>query len=794
MFSQEFLVQIADTYGLTPDQKKVFLQRILDNKSHNEIADNLNISRSACLRRMADVYKKFHIEGRGKGKDSELRNFLITKQEQFDHSFVSSANLTTQINTLNDRMSYIENEKIEREIINSLFPSNPKCDSEFSCQNLPPQSNEFIGREEDLSRLLEYLSEEHANPVITVDGIGGVGKTALVLEAAYRCLKAKDSKNNSEIPKFDAIIFVSAKENYLTPTGIIRRLESQQHLDNIYKAIAFTLNIPCILQASGEEQYQIIKQNLSKQRTLLIVDNFETIKEEEKDKVLGFLFDLPATVKSVITTREQRVIYVSIRLDKLSKEDSLKLILQQTHQKNIKLSEDEIEKLYLTSDGIPLVIIYSIGRLANSVSLNEILENLKFKKLKSESKDLANFIFQNSIEDIKDKPAYYLLLAMSIFHKAPLKDALVNVAGLEAEPLFTVDNNLSYLQRLSLVYLQNGHYRMLAPTREYSLTRLNNEPDFKKQAYNRWVQWYLKFAEKYGRDDWGEWHNQYDFIAREWRNLMAVLEWCKFKGNYDEFEKIWQYLNKCANLYGYWDDRLKCLDWLVKESERKGDLKTFVKVTTAYSWTLILRESSANLEEADKRQQRAWELREQADPLVKCVLAENIAVLRIRQKKYKDALEWFDRYEELITETKSDEQQKQRSKIRLFYYKAEILYREGKYDEAKNLYQKVVEQAEKINWLRFTINAKSWLASIAIKKRKFDEAERLLKICLPIAERNHDKRRTALCQFCFARLEKSKGNLNTAKEWAEKALDSFERLGVPRDIEELNSFIKGCTA
>ncbi|WP_257236463.1 hypothetical protein [Nostoc sp. 'Peltigera malacea cyanobiont' DB3992] len=78
--------------------------------------------------------------------------------------------------------------------------------------NLPsPTYTEFIGREADMKKLLERLSPEHGAHMITVHGIGGVGKTALVLAAAYLCLEASN-ESSSDAPKFDAIIFTSAKQ------------------------------------------------------------------------------------------------------------------------------------------------------------------------------------------------------------------------------------------------------------------------------------------------------------------------------------------------------------------------------------------------------------------------------------------------------------------------------------------------------------------------------------------------------------------------------------------------------
>lgn len=97
--------------------------------------------------------------------------------------------------------------------------------------NLPaPSCTNFIGREEEIARLLELLSTRHAAHLVSVDGIGGVGKTTLVLEAAYRCLHA--SHNNEAflgIPTFDVIIFTSAKRYYLTPFGFFAKSGATQN-------------------------------------------------------------------------------------------------------------------------------------------------------------------------------------------------------------------------------------------------------------------------------------------------------------------------------------------------------------------------------------------------------------------------------------------------------------------------------------------------------------------------------------------------------------------------------------
>jgi hypothetical protein len=82
VFSREFLTQIAHQHQLSPDQERVFLLRFAEDQDYEEIAEQVETSKGACLKRMGQVYKKFGIEGGTRGKESELRAFLDTRWGQ----------------------------------------------------------------------------------------------------------------------------------------------------------------------------------------------------------------------------------------------------------------------------------------------------------------------------------------------------------------------------------------------------------------------------------------------------------------------------------------------------------------------------------------------------------------------------------------------------------------------------------------------------------------------------------------------------------------------------------------
>jgi tetratricopeptide (TPR) repeat protein len=654
--------------------------------------------------------------------------------------------------------------------------------SAFPKQNLPPQTNEFIGREAEITRLIEILSEEHAAHIITIDGIGGVGKTALAIEAGYRCLEAIRNESILNIPIFEAIIFTSAKENYLLPSGITPRIGAERTLRDIYRAISIVLDDPTITQATPEEQLGRVQKCLSKQRVLLIVDNLETI--ESKDSIIGFLYDLPRTVKSVITTREQTVIHAPIRLDCLSRIDSFKLIQQQSVEKSVILTRAEQEYIYASTAGIPAVILYAIGRLACSNSIETVLGDLS-----SVNGDVARFCFEKSFEDLSGQLAQKLLMTLSIFHASPDRDTLIEVSGLKTEPRILLNKALERLQQLALVQQQIGRYAILPLTRDYVLAKLSSYPALEREIRQRWVDWYISYAEEYGRDAWEEWQVKYDYLEVEWQNIQAVLDWCAAQNRYADVKKLWQKVNRYANIYVCWDDRVLWLDWLAQAAEKRGDWETFVYALSRQGWTLTLAGREKNLEEAKKILIQAWDLRHHADLGIQDYLAKSLAALCIRQGHYKEAHGWLDIKENLVYQAHFLEKDKVRYSTTVPYYRAEIHYLEGNYEAAKDLYQQVRQQARDSDYQRRVNYAQNRLAEIAIKQGHLEEAEKLLQPSLDIASRNKDQRLITSYHRSYAYLERARGNLDKSKEWAVKAIRGFSRFGMLREEEEMRLFL-----
>jgi hypothetical protein len=74
-----------------------------------------------------------------------------------------------------------------------------------------PRRPFFVGREAEIKAILKSLQPNSRTFIVGIEGIGGVGKSALAVEISHRCI---------EDDLFECVIWISAKESTLTLHGI----------------------------------------------------------------------------------------------------------------------------------------------------------------------------------------------------------------------------------------------------------------------------------------------------------------------------------------------------------------------------------------------------------------------------------------------------------------------------------------------------------------------------------------------------------------------------------------------
>ncbi len=125
-------------------------------------------------------------------------------------------------------------------------------------------------------------------------------------------------------------------------------------MEDIYTAIAVTLQQEGILQAPLEQREDLVRQLLTKHRVLLIVDNLETVDDE---RVMAFIREIPTPTKIIVTTRHRLDIAYPVRLMGLSRDEALRLIDDECQKRDVTITSKQSDHLYQRTGGVPLAII-----------------------------------------------------------------------------------------------------------------------------------------------------------------------------------------------------------------------------------------------------------------------------------------------------------------------------------------------------------------------------------------------------------------------------------------------------
>ena len=154
--------------------------------------------------------------------------------------------------------------------------------------NLPSLRGEYLDREKYVAKIIEGLTGSW--PLISIVGMGGVGKTTLAIQVVRYCLPGPKARIE---PPFDYGIWVSTKD----------RPELKRWFNEVVNTVAWVLGYPTIAKlppGQFDQKKKEINQLLSTYRTLVIIDNFETIN----DKVLeDWIEHVPEPSKVLVTSR-----------------------------------------------------------------------------------------------------------------------------------------------------------------------------------------------------------------------------------------------------------------------------------------------------------------------------------------------------------------------------------------------------------------------------------------------------------------------------------------------------------
>ena len=655
--------------------------------------------------------------------------------------------------------------------------------------NLPPRDYEkFVGRQSELAEVRRLLGLSSRAFIVTIDGIGGIGKSTLVLESAYSFVEQYAGLPAPE--RFEAIIWVSAKSTYLTATGIRERRQIFRTLSDVFAALARVLDYPAITRVRIEEQREIVEQVLRRQRTLLILDNLETIDDDE---LMDFLHELPEPTKALVTTRHRIDVARPVRLKDMPREDALELIRQEATQKQVTLAPAQQDALWKRTGGIPLAIVWSIGLMGLGGSVENVLH-----RLNNGQSDIARFCFDESMAQIQGRNAHLLLMALSLFAVDASREALGVVAGL-GDDIVRRDEGLQDLLRLSVVNREGERFSLLPLTRGFIDSQMTAYQEWREQAITRRNHYVLNVLEWKASEerDWlsidrieqelpnyiplffelagtlrylptdqdseGRIVEEQEPLAKDIIHLSRTLTWiCRFRGYWNECEAICRSVLAISRAIGNMKNvgyRCQDIGW-IRLQRHEFDL--------AAQWIEDSQDAFIAAGDLNGRNYSQHIL-----GLIALRSGDLAQATSLIEHSYEEYLRLRD------------------NRPPLFYQMTlgELAEQQGDLDKAASLYRNVVSETRHANNLHYLSFDLLSLARVRQAQGDSQAAHRYYSEALSAARACGRKDAVALALYHLARLEAERSQFTTSKSFTQEAIDLFCRLGMKREQADAEALL-----
>jgi predicted ATPase len=434
--------------------------------------------------------------------------------------------------------------QVQAASLRSEFPPLKTLDS--TPGNLRPQTTSFIGRESELAELQTALK---GHRLVTLTGVGGVGKTRLALELAGR----------------SAIDF---------PDGVwVIELAQVGDPGAVPEAVAAVLGI---IQQPGLSLADSVATTLEGRSRLLVFDNCEHVLDAAAD-MIQMIFDHSTTVKILATSREglrlrDEQLWPVPSLNVHTGADSAAATLfvdrAQSVSPAVSLAApgdaDVVVEICRRLDGIPLGIELAASRML-SMSLTEVRDRLddRFRLLVGSRRGLERHqTLRHAVEwsyDLLDEAEKVLLASCSVFAGGFDLQGACAVAGSDDD--FVTLDLLDSLVRKSLLTVDTSsgraRFSMLETIRQFAEERLAHAGagDAVRSAHARYFG---------GREDdvlslWDGPHQRgaYDWFNAELANLRAAFRWAADRDDLDTAGAIAFY----ATFLGIWTERYEPVTW-----------------------------------------------------------------------------------------------------------------------------------------------------------------------------------------------------------------------------------------
>jgi tetratricopeptide (TPR) repeat protein len=636
---------------------------------------------------------------------------------------------------------------------------------------LPPR-RPFFGREDELVQVANALKPTARTWGVVIDGAGGIGKTALAIESAYRAPAAD----------FDTKIFLSAKTRELTMSGERSRADFAltDYLSTLNE-LASALGQGELAKLAPDKRPREVRRALENRKALLILDNLETFDKAERDRLFQFLEELPNSCKVIITSRRRDDVSAkSIRLSQLPEDAALKLIdvMAQNNDWLRRTSLADRRLLHQTASGNPLLIKWIAGQLGNPRShCRTVTQACDYLKSAPHDNDPLEFILGDLRETFSNEDIAVLAV---LTHFAELTSAsiIAKLADVRDDIAETVLDALT--DRSLLVADAERRSFVLLPVTVTYLRRFLPSASVDQSA-QRLMDRVEKLAEDKGYDN----YDGFKVLETEWPTIAAALP-LFVQGDNAGVQAICAALRTFLNFTGRWDDWLSLSLQAEEKAVSAQDWLSAGRRTFDAGWVYALRQQAAEVLSCAARAENHW-ISGKVDAYEKSQALQLRGLGHRLEKNYSSALV---AYHEALTLQRGLSADSEDVAIVLNDI-ASVERLSGDYAAAEHDYREALQIDNKINHREGAAVRLGNLAGLALARQDWRSAEQRAREALPLADAVGSQHLIAILSLHLAKALLQQGRKAEGLPYAQRAVEILAKLRSP-NLADAQAALKEC--
>lgn len=666
--------------------------------------------------------------------------------------------------------------------LEALIDSQPAPATALPGRPLPPRQTQLLGRESELARIQQWFQQDGSR-LLTVLGLGGVGKTRLVLESAWQHQEGGGRT-----------IFVP-----------LEAIESDGAEDGLVQAVVDALGLQ--LPASSDPQAALLA-SLRDLPALLVLDNMEQIMAAGRTLIQETLNRAPY-VKLIVTSRERLNLRGEQLLelhglavpDQITDPDaayypSVQLFLERATLQGSRVipltSLPDVVRLCQWVEGLPLALELSAAWTAH-LSCAEIVAGLQQDLAFLDSPYADSPTRHRTLHAVIDYswrllslPQRTLLAQLACFHGTFSREAALQVTGSHLR-------ELDALHRQALVgWVERGLYRLHPLIHRFAAMQLQQMPGIERHTQQAHTTYYLELLERLCPQlEGGDQQGTLRQLAQAWDNIHTAWQQAVRGGKSALLNRAVEGLFHFCDMRSRFQEGRMLLGQAIRQlSPTTLSSQQLGQTERVYLGRWLARQGWFDFHlgsqaQAQEKLLEGLRLLRQEEAAAEQIFALNYlgAILR-HQGEYEQAQEWLE--ESLELAERLHDRMGRSIALNLL---GQIASLQGDYDRARQLCQEALALKQALQDQRGLTYSLTYLGRIAMEQAEYEEAYSLLKESRTIYRMLGDESGVAFACFNLGQVAQRAGQEELARRYFQEALLRYRSVGDQMGVLQVTTFL-----